>query len=286
MRSNRLLQRRHFLALALAGVCALPVQAGDAKVYQFSPVNQFGLQLTASYWNPILDYIAEKSGVRMQLKIGRTSADTTSYVLAQEVDFAFTNHLFSDERRKLGWKLLARRDYPALHGVIVVPANSPIKELGQLADTDVAFPGPEAFVAYKTTYAQLLNRNVPVRVVFGGNHDGAFAQLFSGKVKAVGANEQLVEGYAQREKVGFRTLWRSKPFNDLAVMVSPRVPAADVKAVTQALLGMGSDPKGQAVIRQVSEAVKLPPFAKFIAVGDADYASYYDFYKSAPIALH
>jgi len=46
------------------------------------------------------------------LKIGRTSADTTSYVLAQEVEFVFTNHLFSPEREKLGFRVFGRRDTP------------------------------------------------------------------------------------------------------------------------------------------------------------------------------
>ena len=36
----------------------------------------------------------------LQLKIGRTLADTTAFVLAQEIEFVFSNHLFSPERRR------------------------------------------------------------------------------------------------------------------------------------------------------------------------------------------
>ena len=83
--------------------------ADDAITYRFSPVNQWDINKTAAYWNPIINYVSEKSGIKLQLKIGRTSADTTSYVLAQEVEFVFSNHLFSPEREKLGWKVFARR---------------------------------------------------------------------------------------------------------------------------------------------------------------------------------
>jgi len=262
------------------------VQAADnVRTYKFSPVNQFGVELTASYWNPIIQYVSAKSGVNLVLKIGRTSADTTSYVLAKEVDFAFTNHLFNENRRRMGWQLLVRRNYPAVQGQILTTADSAVTDLRQLVDEEVVFPGREAFIAYKVTYAHLLANQIPVKVVFGGNHDGAFAQLFSGKVKAVGVNSQLAEGYARRENKQFRTLWSSEPFNDLALMVSPAVPEADVKAVTDAFLGMGGDPEGVAVIKRVSEAVKLPPFEHFIPAREEDYGSYVEFYRTAPESL-
>lgn len=47
-------QRRHLLGLAAAGLAApfAPVQAQDSGGYRFSPVNQYGISLTAAYWNP------------------------------------------------------------------------------------------------------------------------------------------------------------------------------------------------------------------------------------------
>lgn len=271
------------LAVMLTAAVA---RAADSRTYNFSPVNQFGVQLTASYWNPIIDYVSAASGVHLVLKLGRTSADTTSFVLAQEVDFAFTNHLFSDERRKMGWTVFGRRDYPAVYGEIVVLADSPIRDISELNGQDMAFAGPEALIAYKSPYAHLLSRNVSVRVVFAGNQDGAIAQLRSGKVKAIGANSQLIDGYAKREDLPVRKLWRSEPFNDLALMASPRVPAEDVKAVANAFLNMGSTPQGAAILKQVSELVQFPPFARFVDSSDEEYAAYFNFYKTAPVSLH
>lgn len=272
------------LALLLAAASlALPLRAQTE--YRFSPVNQANITTAASYWNPIVAYVSEKSGVKLTLKLGRTSADTTAYVLAQEVDFAFTNHLFSPEREQMGWKVFGRRNTPALHGQIVVPADSPITDLAQLDGKEVGFPGPEAFLAYKTTYAQLLSRKLNVRTVFGGNMDGAFAQLFSGKVAAVGANSQLVEGYAKREGKQFRVLWSSEPYHDLALMASPKVPAAHVQAVAKAFAGMASDPQGRDILAAGGKLIGLPADAHFIASDGHEYAAYRRFYQSAPAAL-
>jgi phosphonate transport system substrate-binding protein len=194
-----------WMSLGLAALCSLPARAAD-EGYRFSPVNQYGINITAAYWNPIIAYVSEKSGVPLQLKIGRTSADTTAYVLAQEVEFIFSNHMFSPEREALGWKVFGRRLTPPVRGQVIVPADSPVTDIAQLQGQDVAFPGPEALVAYKFPYAQLLTKNVAAKPVFAGNMDAALVQLFNKKVAAAGVNSQLAEGYARREGKSFRVL--------------------------------------------------------------------------------
>ncbi len=273
-------------ALALATALLPTVGQAQAPSYTFSPVNQYDINLTASYWNPIIAYVSEKSGVNLKLKIGRTSADTTSYVLTKEVEFVFTNHLFTPEREQLGWKVFGRRQSPALQGQIVVPADSPITDLAQLKGQEVAFAGPEAFIVYKVPYAHLLSKGIPVKVVFTGNQTAAFAQLVSGKVMASGANSQLVEGYSRRENKKFRVLWSSEPYLDLALMASGKVPDKDVKAVAAAFTEMGKDPRGRDILSRASKEVGLPADAYFIPATGADYASYRRFYQSAPATLH
>lgn len=282
--------RRRITAAGLFGLaatspwCAL-AQGGSDRVCRFSPVNQYGIELTARYWNPIIDHVSSKSGVKIELKIGRTSADTTAYVLANEVELVFSNHLFSPERDKLGWKVFGRRNTPPMFSQIAVLADSPVRKLEDLVDQPVGFPGPEAVVAYKFSYAQLLRRQIGIQVVFAGNMDAAFAQLISGRVKAVGANSQLTEGWSQRENRAVRVLWQSEPLNDLALMAAKTVRPATLEAVKRAFLGMRQDPVGKSVLASASEAVKLSPDAGFMAADGSEYAAYRQFYASAPAEL-
>lgn len=280
--------RRQWLscaAAAIASAAAESAPAQEAPVYRFSPVNQYGLELTARYWNPIIEYITAKSGVKLQLKVGRTSADTTAYVLANEVEFVFSNHLFSPDRDHLGWKVFGRRHTPPIHSQIVVLADSPYQRLEQLANQPVAFPGPEALVAYKFSYAQLINRHIPVDVVFGGNMDGAFAQLASGKVRAVGANSQLTTGWVAREGKKVRVLWQSDPLYDLALMAARQVPEKDLKAVSKAFAEMGRDVQGVKILAAAGNLVGLLPDASFVASNGSEYSAYRSFYKTAPPSL-
>ncbi|MEN3374339.1 PhnD/SsuA/transferrin family substrate-binding protein [Dechloromonas sp. ZS-1] len=252
------------LALALTVGLAHTAFAADTPTYRFSPVNQWDIQNTAAYWNPIIKYVSNASGVKLELKIGRTSADTTSYVLAKEVEFVFSNHLFSPEREQLGWKVFGRRWTPPIHGQIA---------------------GPEAFIGYKVPYAYLLGKDIKVKPVFAGNQNAAFAQLFAGKAKAVGSNSALVDGYASRENRKFKVLWTSEGFHDLALMASSKVPEKDVKAVASAFINMHRNPEGRAILTRASAEVGLDPQAYFLPASMDDYAAYRRFYKSAPASL-
>lgn len=273
------------LALFFALSCAAPTMAAGLPVYQFSPVNQYNLRLSAGFWNPIVHYVSQKSGVRLNLKLGRTSADTTSFVLGREVDFAFTNHLFSPERAKLGWTVFARPDHAPVHAQIVVPADSPVRSLADLAGGTVVFSGPEAMLAYKFPYAELLRRRYKVNAVFAGNMDAAFAQLFSGRARAAGAHSQLAQRYGARENKAFRVLWSSAPLNDLALMASPRVPRHQVQAVAEAFRNMDRDPQGRKVLAEAAALVRASEPLSFVAATEADYDAYRRFYDAAPANL-
>ncbi len=280
-----MLFRAFLFAALLMPAWAAAQSATQSATYRFSPVNQWDIARTAAYWNPIIRYVSDKSGVRLELKIGRTSADTTAYVLAQEVEFVFSNHLFSPERDQLGWKVFGRRWTPPLQGQIAVPVDSPITRLEELKGQEVVFAGPEAFIGYKLPYAHLLSKNIDVKSVFAGNQNAAFAQLFAGKARAVGSNSALVDGYSVREGKKFRVLWTSEGFHDLALMASSKVPEQDVKAVASAFINMHRDPAGKAILVKASEEVGLDRQAYFLPATGGDYAAYRRFFQSVPAGL-
>ena len=64
--------KRLFMALAIMALGSTVTLAASVT-YRFSPVNQWDITKTASYWNPIVQYVEEKSGVQLELKIGRAS---------------------------------------------------------------------------------------------------------------------------------------------------------------------------------------------------------------------
>jgi phosphonate transport system substrate-binding protein len=63
------------------------------------------------------------------------------------------------------------------------------------------------------------------------------------------------------------------------------VPAADLRAVANAFLGMRRDPEGRRILEAAAELVRAPTPVSFVPATDADYASYRAFYAGAPAGL-
>ena len=237
------------VAVAIGAVAA--VALAQPAPLAFGVLNQQSPTLTAERWNPILHYVSTVSGVPLRLRMGRTVQETNDLMGRGEFDFIFTNHNFQSEYDHLGFRVLARWGGEPIRCVIAVGADSPVKDLKDLAGRRVAFPSRDAFVGYAVPMVALKTAGVVVDEVMAGNQEGALAQLKARGVTAAAVNSRFLKQYAEREALAFREIYVSDPYPDLAVIVHPRVPAATVDAVRKALLGMKSDPTALPVLERV-----------------------------------
>jgi phosphonate transport system substrate-binding protein len=261
-------------------------QAAFPAPYAFGVLNHRSLQATAAYWNPILNYVSARSGVPLELHIGRTANETTDQVTAGKLDFAYTNHLFTPKRNQLGWRVLARQDSSGIRGQVVVLEHSPVKTLQGLADKPVAFANPYGFTGYYVPMEALLRAGVTVVPVFAGNQEAAMGQLMSGEVAAAGVNDQVMADFAARRGLKYRILSQSEPYFDLAVMASPRVSEADGEKVRVAFVNMALDPEGQRILQAAARSIGLSRMRGFVQAGDRDYNNYRDFLKRTLVPLN
>lgn len=266
---------------------AIGLYAADAaaqqRTYTFYVLNQRTVALTAQYWNPILTHVSAKSGVPLQLKLAKTAQEGNAIAEAGKFDFQYTNHFFTPERDRLGWKVIARPAGPGIRAQIVVPVDSPVKTLQDLNGKDVAFVTPDGFTGYWLPYDALLKANVKVKVVFTGNQEASSAQLRINKVAAAGVNSSVMARYGRRESFEYRALWTSEVYQDLCIMANPAAPADKVAAVRAALIGMASDPAGRKVLEAGAELLKSAGDIGFVAASDRDYDNYRKFYKTTRV---
>ena len=268
-------------------VAAIALHSADAtaqqRTYSFYVLNQRTVALTAQYWNPILTYVSAKSGVPLALKLAKTAQEGNAIAEAGRYDFQYTNHFFTPERDRLGWKVIARPAGPGIRSQIVVPVDSPVKTLQDLSGKDVAFVTPDGFTGYWLPYDALLKANVKVKVVFTGNQEASSAQLRINKVAAAGVNSSVMARYGRRESFEYRALWTSEVYQDLCIMANPAVPADKVAAVRAALAGMLDDPAGRKVLEAGAELLKSAGDLGFVAASDREYDNYRKFYKTTRV---
>jgi phosphonate transport system substrate-binding protein len=271
-------------ATILAAAVALYSPGVAAQnTYTFYVLNQRSVALTAQYWNPILTHVSKKSGVPLELKLTKTPQEGNVIAEKGGYDFQYTNHFFTPERDRLGYKVIARPAGPGIPSQIVVPEDSPIQTLHDLNGKDVAFVSPDAFLGYWVPMDALLRANVKVNGLFTGNQEASSAQLKVKKVAAAGVNGSVLARYARRESFAYRAVWTSEAYLDLCIMAHPKVPADKVAAVRAALINMVKDPEGRKVLEAGAELLKSTGELGFVAAENRDYDNYRKFFRTTQV---
>jgi phosphonate transport system substrate-binding protein len=275
---------RYWLLVTAVFQLLSTAQAAD-QPFAFNVLNQRSVALTAQYWNPILIYVSRKSGVPLELKLAKTTKEGNALAEQGAYDFLYTNHFFTPERDRLGFRVIARPAGRGIQGQIVVPQDSPIRSLQELNGKEVAFPSPDAFAAYFLPMDALIKAKVDVKQVFTSNQEASLAQLKIGTVAAATVNDQIIQRYARREGFEYRLLWNSEVYNDLCIMVSTRVPKEKVATVREAFVNMINDPEGRKVLEAGAELLKIKDKLGFIAADNRDYDNYRAFYKNTAVKV-
>jgi phosphonate transport system substrate-binding protein len=268
--------------IAAAGALHSPAAAAQ-QAHSFYVLHQRTVSLTAQYWNPILTYVGRKSGVPLELKLAKTAQEGNANAESGAYAFLYTNHFFTQERDRLGYKVIARPAGPGIRSQIVVPVDSPIQSLQDLNGKEVAFVSRDGFTGYWLPFDALLRSKVDVKVVFTGNQEASSAQLRVNKVAAAGVNSSVMARYGRRESFEYRALWTSEPYQDLCIMANPKVPADKVAAVKGALIGMASDPEGQKILEAGADLLKSNGDLGFVAADNRDYDNYRKFYRTTQV---
>jgi len=272
-------------AMIVAAAAALyaPAATAQQKPYTFNVLNQRSIALTAQYWNPILTHVSKKSGVPLELKLAKTAQEGNAIAEKHGYDFLYTNHFFTPERDRLGYKVIARPAGPGIRSQIVVPEDSSIQTLQDLGGKDVAFVSPDGFAGYWLPMDALLRAKVKINVVFTGNQEASSAQLRVNKVSAAGVNSSVMARYARRESFQYRALWTSEIYQDLCIMANPKVPADKVAAVRAAFINMLKDPEGRQVLEAGADLLKSTDDLGFVAAENKDYDNYRKFYRTTQV---
>ena len=271
--------------VAAAAVLHAPgaIAQQQQKPYTFNVLNQRSIALTAQYWNPILTHVSKKSGVPLELKLAKTAQEGNAIAEKYGYDFLYTNHFFTPERDRLGYKVILRPAGPGIRSQIVVPEDSSIQSLQDLGGKDVAFVSPDAFAGYWLPMDALLKSKVRINVVFTGNQEASSAQLRVNKVAAAGVNSSVMARYGRREAFAYRALWTSEIYQDLCIMAYNKVPADKVAAIRAALTGMVNEPEGRKVLEAGAELLKSTGELGFVTADDRDYDNYRKFYRTTQV---
>lgn len=256
----------------------------EGQSFSFGVILHRNPATTAEFWNPIVKYVSERSGVPLTLKVAKTGPEHTMMVRRAEVDFLYSNHNFVAENAASGYRVFARPRGDAGQGEIVVLAESSIRSLAELQGKEVAFPHAAAFLGYHLPMDAMLRAGIQVKPLFAGNQEAAMGQLKAGRTVAAGVSAEVMRAFARRENVAYRVLWSSEKYLNLALSAGPAVPEDKVKAVREAFLRMADNLEGVKVLASSAAVVKQPPIS-FVAAADDEFNNMRQFYRTTRVKI-
>lgn len=260
--------RRFWRILAAASLSlfvALPALSA-AEVYSFSVAPQFERRMLFSIWQPVVDALEKQTGLRFQLV---TSLSVNSYedeVLKSQYDFIYINpYMMPTAARHAGYLPLVRDEKP-LRGILVVRADSPLRQVAELNGKTLAVPSISALGASLLLRAELeRSHNVRLQPVVAKTHGSVFLHVINGLADAGGSVQKALSEQEPRIRDNLRVLHETRGVPSHPVAAHKRVPPAVREQVRQAFIELSATPAGRELLAKI-------PMQNAVVTSDADYA--------------
>jgi phosphonate transport system substrate-binding protein len=255
-------------ALLFAALSFTPSPAWSAEriTYNFGAVPQFEQRKLFRIWRPILDELEQRTGFTFKL-VGSPKIPVFEQKFLEGVyDFAYMNpyHLVMANDAQ-GYLPLVRDGGRMLKGILVVPKESPIQSVRELAGKTAAFPSPNALGASLLMRAELARiHGVELIPNYVQTHSSVYLHVAMGLNPAGGGVASTLRSQNPEIRHQLRILYETRPVNPHPFSVHPRVPEAHREKVRQALLDMAQTEQGAVLLSRV-------PMRKAVAASLEDY---------------
>lgn len=247
---------RYTLALLLLMITTSSALADTPQrkpVYSVGVVPQFDVRRIHSIWRPILDVLEKATGARFVLRGSISIPAFEQEYMSGVYDFAYVNPFQALlASRDQGYIPLVRDHGQSLHGILVVPKESPITSVSQLEGRTVVFPAPNALGATMMIRAALRNEfNVSVKPKYVLSHGSVYLNVLLNKAAAGGGVQNTLEQQDPAVHDGLRILYRTREVAPHPFVVHPRVPPAMQDKVRETLLLMAGSVEGSKMLSRI-----------------------------------
>ena len=235
-------------------------------------------QGSAESYAPLLEYISRELGRPVERVQRRTYSEVNELIRTGEVDLAFvctSSYLVGE--RQFGMQLLAA---PQVNGeavyyaAIIVPAESPVRDLSDLRGRVFAFTDPISFTGrmYPTYLLQEEGEtpeNFFERTFFTYSHDDAIYAIANAIADGASVDKLVLDFAIKRDPEladKIRVIHISPPFGIPPVVVGPQIRPQLYATLQEILLTMHLNPEGQAALEALD-------YDRFVQIRDMDYTT-------------
>lgn len=259
---------RVLLAVVLLAVSVAAAAARAETTWTVGVVPQFPAEQIFRTWTPVLQALSARTGARFSLRTFNSIPDFEAAFARGELDIAYMNPYHAVMANEAeGYIPIVRDGERRLSGILVVRRDSGVTDVGQLDGATIAFPAPNAFGASLYMRALLAEQEgITIQPEYVRTHSNVYRHVVTGRARAGGGVRRTLEREPAGLQAQLQVLYETPKTFPHPVAVHPRVPGELRSAIQAALVDLGSDPDGRALM----QAVQMPsPTA-------ATYADYAD----------
>lgn len=204
-------------------------------------------------WTPVLQYLEKKTGVVLELKTAKDIPTFQQQIMEGLYDIAYVNpNTYVAAHKTKGYQAFAQEKDGTSQGMIVARKGGPISQLAELNGRTLAFPSNFAVMATILPLKHLEEQKIPVRPQYVVSMDSVYRSVAKGLFLA-GGGESRTFGILDPEiRDQLIVLWKSDDLPPFPFFAHPRVPAATLSQIQKAMIAMGQDPEGQALLKVVN----------------------------------
>lgn len=223
------------------------------NIYSVGVVPQFEARRIATIWQPILDEVSQRSGVKLQLKASPNIPRFEKQFSTGEFDFAYMNPYHAIQaNKKQGYTPILRDNGRSLFGIIVVKKDSPILTVSELDGKTVAFPAPNALGASLLPRAEFdRNFKIDIKELYVKSHSSVYLNVLLGKADAGGGVQKTLSQQPEKVRQQLRILYKTNIVPPHPLTAHPRIDKSIQEKVTTAFLELGNSEEGIALLKKI-----------------------------------
>ena len=203
-------------------------------------------------WAPFLSTVSQRAGACLTPRTSSSISQSDSRLLLGEGDFALpVPSSLVRVRRQITYRVLLASGTRRIRGVLVVRADSPVRQLADLREVVLAVPSADAYLTSLLIQQRLRRAGVRCRLVESGTPSNVLRAVANGRADAGGSIDRILDGYQPEVRDRLRVLFATPAFMPPPLVAHPRVPGPVREAVALAIVGMQYDDLGRGLLHRV-----------------------------------
>jgi phosphonate transport system substrate-binding protein len=241
-------------AILFCVLCQSPALSDtlNKESYVLGVVPQFEVRKLYAIWQPIIDEIAMKTGIQIELAPSKNIEEFEMEFAQQKFDFAYMNPYHMLIASEHGYEPLVRDTSKMLYGILVVRSDSDIRSPLDLNDKVIAFPSPNALGASLQMRQELHDQfGIQIRPNYVKTHDSVYLNVILDEAVAGGGVQKTLSRQPLNYQEQVRIVHKTTPVSPHPVAIRASLPAPLKASIKRAFIAMGEKQEGQKKLEKI-----------------------------------